>query len=95
MKIAYAVVTAIFILVALFTRYWFYWNENQFVFLMIIYLIVVIGVKLDEIARQLQQNNELLAQYLEKQQRSAAKPASGRQPVVDALKTTRLEDRAE
>ena len=49
----YAVTSVIFIVLLLFGFFHLHWRKDDFMFLLLLYFIVTLGVRLDDISRQL------------------------------------------
>ncbi len=49
----YAISGAIFLAIILGGFYFFYWRETELAFAVLLYLLVTMGIRLDEISRQL------------------------------------------
>jgi hypothetical protein len=60
----YVVTSAVFLVIAGFGIWRFFWGENEFAFLLLLYFIVVLGIRLDDINKELQRTNRLLTQML-------------------------------
>lgn len=53
MKNPYSLTTAIFVIIALIGAYFLGWRDENFAFILLLYFIVTLGIKLDEIAGQI------------------------------------------
>ncbi len=49
----YSVTSIIFLLILFIGAFFLYWREDQFAFLLLIYFLVTIGIRLDDISKQL------------------------------------------
>jgi hypothetical protein len=77
----YLVTSAVFLAVAALGVWRLYWGESQFAFLLLLYFIVILGIRLDELNKQLKLTNQLLMRYLKRDQ--ARPPTADSAPPAD------------
>ncbi len=53
MKNPYSLTTAIFVIIAIIGAWFLDWRDENFAFILLLYFIVTLGIKLDEIAGQI------------------------------------------
>jgi hypothetical protein len=65
MKSAYLLTSSVFLAIVLFGRWYFGWGQQEFAYLLLLYFLVTIGIRLDEIVKQIQITNQHLGQLIE------------------------------
>ena len=59
-KHPYAVTSIIFLTIIIYGRLFLYWQKSDFEFLLIVYFIVTIGIRLDDIARRIGFSSDIM-----------------------------------
>jgi hypothetical protein len=65
----YTVTSGIFIVLIVFGFFYLHWRNQEFMFLLLLYFIVTLGIRLDDISRQLGIGHETPATLAEKNDR--------------------------
>jgi hypothetical protein len=68
-KVSYLVSGILFLVLAYIGGHYLYWGQEVFAFLLLTYLIVVIGIRLDELSTKLTEIQAQLAQLQDRRMR--------------------------
>ena len=81
MRNPYTLTSVLFLIAVIAGSILLRWGPREYGFLLILYFVVVLGIRLDGISRQLAVTNELLRRVLK--QREGGGAAAGRDPPRD------------